>query len=329
MADRLSEEDIKLMHELRDAGESYRGIARKIGRDVNTVRYHLNTSVRGRMLEYSKAYAKDNKERIAKNMREWQKANPDKVRAANKAYREANATKLKEKKRIYRENNKDIIKEKKRVWHEENREKANEASRNWYAANLERALELARTYRREHQEEVKEYQRNYRENNKEASAEYHREYHLANSEKHAEYQANYRKANRDKARAYVRNRLDTDVQYRLSMGIRSRMRQAIKNGYKSGSAVNDLGCSINELKVHLESLFETGMTWDNWALGGWHIDHIKPLASFDLTDRAQFLEACHYTNLQPLWAKDNLSKGTKILEISEMPEEINDNKTQA
>jgi hypothetical protein len=48
------------------------------------------------------------------------------------------------------------------------------------------------------------------------------------------------------------------------------------------------------------------MTWDNWTTDGWHIDHIKPLASsFDLTDRKQFLEACHYTNLQPLWAKDN------------------------
>ena len=321
MADRVSEEDIKLMQKLRDAGESYRGIARKIGRDVNTVRYHLNPLVRDRMLEYSKTYAKDNKEKIAKNMREWQKANPEKVRAASKAYREANAAELKEKKRIYRENNKDIIKEQKRVWYKENREKANEMYRNWYAANLEREREKARAYRAEHEEEVKEYQRIYRENNKEASAKYHCAYHLANSEKHAEYQAEYRKANRDKARAYVRNRLDNDVQYRLSMGLRSRMRQAIKNGYKSGSAVNDLGCSINELKVYLESLFEIGMTWGNWALDGWHLDHIKPLAAFDLTDRDQFLEACHYTNLQPLWAKDNLRKGAKILDISDMPKE--------
>jgi len=55
------------------------------------------------------------------------------------------------------------------------------------------------------------------------------------------------------------------------------------------------------------------MTWDNWTLDGWHIDHIKPLASFDLTDRKQLLEACHYTNLQPLWAKDNLTKNDKII----------------
>jgi hypothetical protein len=55
------------------------------------------------------------------------------------------------------------------------------------------------------------------------------------------------------------------------------------------------------------------MTWDNWSLDGWHIDHIKPLNKFDLSDRSQFLEAVHYTNLQPLWAVDNLSKGDKIL----------------
>jgi hypothetical protein len=53
------------------------------------------------------------------------------------------------------------------------------------------------------------------------------------------------------------------------------------------------------------------MSWDNWTTDGWHIDHIKPLASFDLTDRQQLLLACHYTNLQPLWAIDNLSKGDR------------------
>ena len=88
---------------------------------------------------------------------------------------------------------------------------------------------------------------------------------------------------------------------------------ALKGNYKNGSAVKDLGCSIDELKTYLESKFQLGMTWDNWSKDGWHIDHIKPLSSFDLTDKKQLLEACHYTNLQPLWATDNLSKGDKII----------------
>ena len=53
------------------------------------------------------------------------------------------------------------------------------------------------------------------------------------------------------------------------------------------------------------------MSWDNWALDGWHIDHIKPLSSFNLENREELKKACHYTNLQPMWAEDNLRKGSK------------------
>jgi AraC-like DNA-binding protein len=89
------------------------------------------------------------------------------------------------------------------------------------------------------------------------------------------------------------------------------MTLAIKDNWKSGSTIRDLGCSIVELKRHLEDQFDDNMSWDNYGLDGWHIDHIVPLASFNLTDEDQFKKACHYTNLQPLWAKDNLSKGSK------------------
>jgi hypothetical protein len=72
-----------------------------------------------------------------------------------------------------------------------------------------------------------------------------------------------------------------------------------------------IGCSVPQLRKHLEAQFTEGMTWDNH--GEWHIDHIKPCASFDLTDAEQQLECFNYTNLQPLWASDNLSKGAKVL----------------
>ena len=91
--------------------------------------------------------------------------------------------------------------------------------------------------------------------------------------------------------------------------LRSRLNSAIKRDQKSGSAVKDLGCTIEELKLYLESQFEDNMSWDNH--GEWHIDHIKPLASFDLTNEEELKKACNYTNLQPLWAKDNLKKGAK------------------
>lgn len=73
-----------------------------------------------------------------------------------------------------------------------------------------------------------------------------------------------------------------------------------------------LGCTIEELRTHLEAQFQEGMTWDNYGRDGWHIDHIKPCSSFDLLKEAEQRECFHYTNLQPLWAKDNLSKGAKL-----------------
>lgn len=101
---------------------------------------------------------------------------------------------------------------------------------------------------------------------------------------------------------------------KLAINLRGRLSQAVRNNYKSGSAVKDLGCSINDLKIRLESMFyphpDTGemMSWNNYGKFGWHIDHIKPLCKFDLTDEVQLKEACCYINLQPLWRKDNLEK---------------------
>ena len=82
---------------------------------------------------------------------------------------------------------------------------------------------------------------------------------------------------------------------------------AYKKKYKDG-AVKDLGCSIDELKIYLERNFQHGMTWDNYG-PVWHIDHIKPLCQFDLTDENEIKKVCHYTNLQPLFAEDNFKKG--------------------
>lgn len=117
----------------------------------------------------------------------------------------------------------------------------------------------------------------------------------------------------NKRREYIKtwknNKRKNDINYKLSCSLRERVSRLVR----TGSAVKDLGCTVEELKSHLESKFQFGMSWDNYGLYGWHIDHIKPLASFDLTDRKQLLEACHYTNLQPLWAKDNLLKSDTVV----------------
>ena len=91
--------------------------------------------------------------------------------------------------------------------------------------------------------------------------------------------------------------------------MRDRLRKVVSGKVKAGSSVSDLGCSVEFLKKHIESQFTEGMSWDN--RGEWELDHIKPLAKFDLTDREQFLEAVNYKNIQPLWLVDNRIKGCK------------------
>lgn len=116
--------------------------------------------------------------------------------------------------------------------------------------------------------------------------------------------------------SYTRERLKNDVIYKITHYLRTRLRLAIKRGMKGGSVVKDLGCSPEQFKEYMESKFSSGMTWDNWSFDGWHLDHIRPLASFDLSDRSQFLAAVHYTNLQPLWRSDNLKKGRACIPAS-------------
>lgn len=96
-------------------------------------------------------------------------------------------------------------------------------------------------------------------------------------------------------------------------GVFRRMIAGKQTGLRaSRDALKYLGCSIKEVKLHLERQFTEGMTWENYGFRGWHIDHIIPLASFDFLDEAQRVKAFHYTNLQPLWWIDNLQKNAKL-----------------
>jgi len=178
----------------------------------------------------------------------------------------------------------------------------------WYEVNKDKKKNYIKSYRKNNKHKIKTYGKKYRKLNKDKIKSRGKLYRAVNKDKIITRIKNWQKINKDKINRrqtiYRRKKLKTDVQFKLACRLRNR----IWDSLKSGSAVKDLGCTIDELKTYLESKFQTGMTWDNWSKDGWHIDHIKPLASFDLSDRKQLLEACHYTNLQPLWAKDNLAK---------------------
>ena len=99
----------------------------------------------------------------------------------------------------------------------------------------------------------------------------------------------------------------------LGMALRNRVHSAMRraNVVKKIKTLELIGCTVTELRQYLEVQFTDGMTWKNYGRHGWHVDHIRPCASFDLTDPEQQRQCFHYTNLQPLWAVDNIRKGAK------------------
>ena len=117
---------------------------------------------------------------------------------------------------------------------------------------------------------------------------------------------------KDYNKNYTRKRYQSDPEFRIRLNLRSRINQAIKksNSKRLFKLEKLIGCTIQELKDHLESQFSEGMTWDNQ--GQWHIDHIKPCVTFDLTKKQDQLDCCNYKNLQPLWAEENLKKGSSF-----------------
>lgn len=156
-----------------------------------------------------------------------------------------------------------------------------EHAKEWAENNKERRKEICKKYREVNKEKDKESKRKWMENN---------------PEKYVECRKKCRK-----------KRYHNDPVYRLVQSIRGRLNQYSKRRSKRVDEI--IGCSpfLASLILEAQCLANPGMSWENH--GKWHIDHVRPLCSFDLTDEKQLLAASHISNLQPLWAKDNWKKG--------------------
>lgn len=216
------------------------------------------------------------------------------------------------------------------------------------AVYYQRNKPQSQQYQFEHKAERAAYMRQWHEDNKEYVAAYTEEYRQTHPEiyrnaKRRQYSKNpqkikdhvsrWRKNNPDKVALQRQNNrehrnelrrkqhhevLKFQPSYFLPLNLRNRLRVALKKNFKKGSAVEDLGCSIAEFRVYLESLFTEGMRWDNYGRGNdkWQIDHHMPLSAFNLEDRQHHLLASHYLNLRPMWSVENNRKHKQIPELT-------------
>lgn len=210
-------------------------------------------------------------------------------------YRKKYDTLLKERKKTYKLNNPyKIIETNKK------------SGKKYKDFNREKIKQSSIIYRENNKELLKIKRKNYKLNNLDKI----KEYNLKNKESIKQYKKEYYQKNKKLINEKIISKYNSDPMFKLSHLVRTRILKYLKskNIIKLNKTFDLIGCTNIELKNHLESLFIEGMSWDNQ--GKWHIDHIIPLSSSKTED--DIYKLCHYTNLQPLWADDNLKKSNKL-----------------
>ncbi len=242
-----------------------------------------------------------------------------------KKHYQANAEKKKKYQKKYHHDNLDKIKayrstEEYKVFKRENDKKDYKKHR---TKRLQHNVEYMKVPA--HKKHLREYRADYYEKNKERLAKESSERYFNNKEERSHKAKIFRENNREKLSLASKKYRETDrakelkrlahkrerstIEGRLRHALSTRLWHALKGKYKNSSTIEYLGCTIGELKSYLESQFQKGMTWANY--GTWHVDHLKACANFDLTKESQIKKCFHYSNLQPLFAFDNLSKGAR------------------
>jgi hypothetical protein len=203
---------------------------------------------------------------------------------------------------------KECSKEYDKNYYLKNKEKHNKYSKNYYITHKERYAQLAKIWYNKNKSKIKKQHML----NRHKIIEYNKNYYLKNKRKESKRNKLYHKIHKKEInKRALRNwhkKFKTNLNFRILHNLRGRLRDALGKNCKSKKTIKLIGCSIKKLKEHIEKQFKPGMSWDNWCLYGWHIDHIKPCYMFDL-NKAKEQEKCfNYKNLRPLWATENLTR---------------------
>jgi hypothetical protein len=197
-----------------------------------------------------------------------------------------------------------------KIYYLENKEKLKITSKEFYKKNKEKRNLQNKKYYQENKEKCNAQKKMYRQKNKEQLSAQQKIYRQKNKEKIAEIQKKYQQENKEKINAWKNNYNNSNPVRKLRSRLRSRVRKFFYyKGYKKKNSTEKiLGANWKTVESFMEAKFVDGMNWDN--IGEWHIDHIIPLSSAETEQET--IKLCHYTNLQPLWAFDNLSKGNSL-----------------
>jgi hypothetical protein len=197
--------------------------------------------------------------------------------------------------------------------YEKNKVKRKEYQKKYYQINKDALNIINNKYYKDNKEKSKELNKKWKARNPNYMKEYRVKHYKENKEKILLNNKEWKSNNPNYANEYYEKKYLTDHIFKLKMNLRGRTYFAFKNkGYiKKSKTEKILGASFEVVSKHIERQFTKDMTWDN--KGDWHIDHIIPLASANTEE--EVIKLCHYRNLQPLWAKDNLEKGCKIPNI--------------
>lgn len=186
------------------------------------------------------------------------------------------------------------------------------SSLNNYKNNKPKYRETQKSYWEKNKEELLVKKNKYYHDNRKKCRKQQNEYRLKNLEEQRLRTSEWAKNNRDHINKYKKRIRDNNPIVKIKDNVRRRIDYFLKTNdtQKNNKTFDIVGCDPQFLKEYLENQFKEGMSWENYGLYGWHIDHKIPLSSAETEN--EIYKLCHYTNLQPLWAEENLSKGSKI-----------------
>ena len=257
------------------------------------------------------------KEKAKQCAKEYRLKNKEHIREVQKKYRLKHKEYFRQKHREWSLKNKERLEVHRKPYRKEyylkNKKKIDRVNKEWVLKNPERYKKNYQQHYLKNKEKYKEKNRKYWLENKEKHSKLTKRWRLNNLERYTKKANEWKLKNRE--HILLRNKIKRHSvpKYRIMGNLRRRLNLALRGKSKSACTMELIGCTIEELWHHLEKQFKSGMTWDNYGKAGWEVDHIVPCANFDLSVPEQQKKCFHYTNLQPLWAFDNMSKGKKII----------------